>query len=676
MDAEAPQLSDEEIAALLALDPESAEARQQIELEAAAYESSLKAWRSAPGPRAAMLEEKLQQHTENIEEDVDDGSTADDNDAGEDDGGAMSGSANAIDAARRSSAPVARPCEENKLPKANAAQKLEKPNSTLLAAKSEGARKTRKKKAQKANTSSSPRDVSRRPIGAVDAPVTSRRASAASTRSLTTTSRTALAPRTFKLPELVRHVLTPDERLGGGDAIAEALLHVKIVELQQVGLANSDVLEFVSNMTHLYAQHNYLKELQGLQLAVHLTVIVVHHNELTTLEDLADLPSVTLIDASYNKIAALDPEKHLPCATLKSLNLLENPCSPRYLAPLAVTELSQLQLREVAEDTEYQSVFRTALLSSCPQLQHLDGHRITSEMRRSLGFADDDDEPLLLQMTNRDNETYRIDRDIALQSGLEAEVADSAFNNEAADGEDGLQRDGYADEGAEPASTRVSVRTPPPTDGAAVSPTDEDDEDSAGGAAGSGLRRPPAAPSSAAKRQPVPLAAAKGRAGSSLTHMILNSYELAVGEHNTLIAEAVSHTAVAPPPHVAPTSGVFDPRYRETDEDNDDHEGSKSANRGDATLQKLQSVHDEQTRLRSELLLAQRHYSDEAQALLTGHWDLAQKGIRDRAVASQERRLAMRERLSKPSAAYLAALETLTKEATNGNLDQYRVESK
>lgn len=436
--------------------------------------------------------------------------------------------------------------------------------------------------------------------------------------------------RPFDTHDLIQAVLTPEERVGGLDAMVEALSAVRVVELQDMGIDESSILELLGNMTHLYVPHNSLRELQGLQTAANLTVLVVHHNKLTSLRELAELECLTFIDASWNDIEELDVANHLPCGSLTGLNLIGNPCSPRY------DEVASPK----SEDDEYVVVYRTEVLRCCPRLRMLDDFPIDTEIRARLGL--DGGEPALLtQMTNSDAQLRILETMNSEQAGLDTKVSDADFLLQSCGVNDGEESDDTSE-------TEIHFG-----DGKGES----DDDDVAEKKTDGLVKKSPN------RSRP------KGPSTTSLTDRLLVHYQKTAADHGHRVSEAVSHSDLPLEATVERIFTHFDPSNKDVDDDDDDADALIDEQK---SLQALKQSSQEQTRLRAELRMSQKHHSSVVEERLRDHWDSAQAKLRERHQASLERRLSVRERLSKPSAAYLAALEVLRQEVPDKNIEKYR----
>jgi hypothetical protein len=497
------------------------------------------------------------------------------------------------------------------------------------------------------------------------------------------------------LHDIVRAVLPPELRVGGTDAIADGLSQVKIAELQDMNLTDSGLLELLGNLTNLYAQHNALTELAGLALCPKLAVVVVHHNQLTSLQDLHELDKVAIVDASFNRIAELDPLRHLPTATLQSLNLRGNPCCPAYDD-------------NDPEDVAYVQEYRKAILSVCEKMSMLDGIPVTVDMRVALGLEDTlrsgggggaGSEPsLLAELARNDQESIALDAQLERQAGLQTAVTDEDFLVGSGNGVGRTSSPTAAQPGTD--HEQHALRRNPLSDndgdglddlianggggGAHDHHSSEEDESGGGG-------RPPRAKPT---RQSLSPSNNNNNLGSTtqqqqqqqqhltITDRLLRQYQTQSTHHRALVEDAVVFSSAlvdevmqerttreASSSRQSSSRAVqhdvdgrrrFDPERR--DDDDDDEGDAHDASRTQA-MNKLADVTQGQMRLRSELRMAMLHHSEVAQVKLEDHWHGATEKLRERQQRALLRRLEMKERLSRPSAAYTAALETLEKES-------------
>jgi Leucine-rich repeat (LRR) protein len=488
------------------------------------------------------------------------------------------------------------------------------------------------------------------------------------------------------LHDIVRAVLPPELRVGGTDAIADGLSQVKIAELQDMNLTDSGLLELLGNLTNLYAQHNALTELAGLALCPKLSVVVVHHNQLTSLQDLHELDKVAIVDASFNRIAELDPLRHLPTATLQSLNLRGNPCCPTYDD-------------NDPEDVAYVQEYRKAILSVCEKMSMLDGIPVTVDMRVSLGLDDTlrsgggggaGSEPsLLAELARSDHESIALDAQLERQAGLQTTVTDEDFligsgsgggrtsptaAQPGIDREHALRRNPLLDNDGDGLDDLIATGG-----GGAHDHHSSEEEESGGG-------RPPRVKPKSQSLSP------NNNLGTStqqqqhltITDRLLRQYQTQSTHHRALVEDAVVFSSAlvdevmqdrsareASSSRQSSSRAVqhdldgrrrFDPERRD-DDDDDDEGDAHDASRTQA-MNKLADVTQGQMRLRSELRMAMLHHSEVAQVKLEDHWHGATEKLRERQQRALLRRLEMKERLSRPSAAYTAALETLAKESS------------
>ncbi|EKG01426.1 hypothetical protein TCSYLVIO_007575 [Trypanosoma cruzi] len=152
-----------------------------------------------------------------------------------------------------------------------------------------------------------------------------------------------------------KSLLLPEERVGGKDSMADAVLSTSQLHAEDRALRDTSVVECFLNLTHLYMQHNHITSLEGLSLLVQLTVLVVHHNEVESLRPIADLGALRFVDARFNSISKLDPLEDLPRESLRYLSLSSNPCCRGESAVAAERD-----------------AYRQSILQCCPLLEMLD----------------------------------------------------------------------------------------------------------------------------------------------------------------------------------------------------------------------------------------------------------------------------------------------------------------
>lgn len=688
-----PELSEEEIAALAALELDSADSvRAQLQSEVEAYEARMKNWRQQPPSSSTATTRTVDSATAQRTDHDDD---VDDEEDGEEDAEEGGGDEPQVDTTPSSPSSSPKKKKMGKKKKPSATKKNPPPTATTTSA-------SKRTPVSSSTTSSVVVDKNgggvgphRVVAGAVSVtPMTSssytdRSSRASSSRSslllqdkdggnggsasaafnrrrhiISSSSVHHLAKdiKPFSFDDLVRAVLTPEERVGGSDMVADSLANVRVAELQGMRMHDSGLLEMLGNLTHLYAQHNQLTELIGLQLCTHVSVVVVHNNRLTSLKDLLDLPCITILDASFNEIESLDVQSGLPNATkLRSLNLLGNPCSPLYVA-------------NDPDDVEYVAEYRRAILDVCEHMTYLDNVPVTIDVRIALGLITGTQEPLLTEMARNEHETRQLEASIIKEQGLQTTVTDEDFL---------IGGMGEQDKNSKP--PMIPQTTMSSSDGAGASAI-------------------------AATMNITDQQRQQGHPLVSMSDRIIAHYERQSAHNRELIDAAVRHSNAlflngedddgsqlaagstsqqqqqGGGDRSGRTTRAFDPRLRDVEDDDDDDEGEKhqlqqqtrGGGGGAKPLRQLAEVQEEQSHLRNELRLAMNHHSDVAQVKLEDHWHEKTETLRERQAQNQERRLQMRERLSKPSAAYAAALELLKKESGGGgggnddDLDRYR----
>jgi hypothetical protein len=446
----------------------------------------------------------------------------------------------------------------------------------------------------------------------------------------------------FTFATLVKKVLLPEDRAGGDDSVTDALLSATHIHLEGAGLYDSTILECLGGATHCYLQHNMLRHVEGLEMMFRLTVAVFHHNNVTTLEPLAALPCLTFLDASYNAIAELDVEKHLPCEPLRSINLTGNPCAPNY--DLLNTGAAD------AEQLEYVNAYRAELARCCRHLRNVDG--------QPLQGLDSDDGHLLRTMANEAEQEAAEGEAAAAGNAMITNFHDADFYDE-----ENIPSEADADFDLEaaPSGTPHTMNN----DGSSG-----DDEKTA--ASGGRTKKGPAT----AKR------AAPSSSGSShvqsITTSLLARYQTERESKQDAVQEAVG-AANAPldDEHLVVANDDDDDAEAEGDAHTDSGGARAPAHRESvptsfAGIDGYRRAAANQAALRTELRFAQNHQSQLAMMLVANTWDEAEQRRQRRQEDAMERQGRLAAARLRPSAAYLAALETLERESGGKGLDHYR----
>jgi hypothetical protein len=174
----------------------------------------------------------------------------------------------------------------------------------------------------------------------------------------------------FTFDTLVANVLPPEVHCLGGDAIAEAMVQLRIVRLESMAMEDTETLECLDAVTHLYLSDNRLRNLNGLEYLERLKVLVVSGNQLTSLLAIAGL-ELDLLDVRHNRISHLE-EDGVPVLplTVKRLYLEGNPCVPdRY------------------DDASEYSSYVDTVKACCPELEVLDDETIVDAAAADDGEA-------------------------------------------------------------------------------------------------------------------------------------------------------------------------------------------------------------------------------------------------------------------------------------------------
>jgi hypothetical protein len=218
------------------------------------------------------------------------------------------------------------------------------------------------------------------------------------------------------LDTVVANTLAPEVIGLGGDAVAEALVQVKTARLDAVAMDRSDVLECLSDVTHLYLSDNRLTELSGLELLEKLQVLVVNGNRVKSLLPVGGL-ELELLDARDNAIESLyDGGCCVVPLTVRRLFLEGNPCVPDMIDNPAGYERFVALIRE-----------------NCPRLVQLDDHYFEpadsdddNDERPSDAEAADEDDPSRVRRSHVAADEEGMDFDVEEE---EARMAANASNS-------------------------------------------------------------------------------------------------------------------------------------------------------------------------------------------------------------------------------------------------------
>ena len=145
------------------------------------------------------------------------------------------------------------------------------------------------------------------------------------------------------------------------DDLATRVLGIKRLRLDRLRLSSMDGIELCDAASHVYLQHNMIREVEGLEFFSSLSFLVLSHNQLTSISGVSALPALQYLAAAHNQVADLEPHAFPPA--LMALELQGNPCAQ-------------------AEG------YRTAAFRGIPTLMTLDEERVTNAELRAAGRAD------------------------------------------------------------------------------------------------------------------------------------------------------------------------------------------------------------------------------------------------------------------------------------------------
>jgi len=109
------------------------------------------------------------------------------------------------------------------------------------------------------------------------------------------------------------------------DAVADALLRVKVARLEWQGFTEIDSLDALTAIQDLYLQHNLIRRIENLEFHKRLQYLSLRANLIERVENLSHLARLELLDLSENRIAVFD-ENDLP-EQLRNLDLSGNDCT-------------------------------------------------------------------------------------------------------------------------------------------------------------------------------------------------------------------------------------------------------------------------------------------------------------------------------------------------------------
>jgi len=176
------------------------------------------------------------------------------------------------------------------------------------------------------------------------------------------------------------------------DEITDRVLQVKNINLENCNIFEMENLECYSLCTHLYLQHNHIKEISDQFIFMpELLFLALFDNKILRVEHLRELTKLQFLDISQNHILKLDIDE-LPL-NLQYLNMSGNPFC--------------------ADEGSYQ-FYRDRLIKNLPKLVLLDKIVVTREERERLGAPVDEQlysegglvEKLSLQMPTQELRTF------------------------------------------------------------------------------------------------------------------------------------------------------------------------------------------------------------------------------------------------------------------------------
>ena len=136
------------------------------------------------------------------------------------------------------------------------------------------------------------------------------------------------------------------------DDIAEQVLALTRVRLDNCSITHIDNLECLGRVTHLSLDDNSITELENLDCLPHLRTLSVARNRIRVLGGLSTLHSLLLLDVSHNMIAAIDASAIPRSVTLLSLfgNPIASMADYRQHVEGMLPQLKQLDGRPVGDD--------------------------------------------------------------------------------------------------------------------------------------------------------------------------------------------------------------------------------------------------------------------------------------------------------------------------------------
>lgn len=109
------------------------------------------------------------------------------------------------------------------------------------------------------------------------------------------------------------------------DEIAETVLQLERIDLENCNIFEIDNLECFNHLTHLYLQHNHIEKISDQFLFLpELLFLSLFDNKIGTIENIHHLEKLQFLDISQNRISYLKVDE-LP-KSLQYMNISNNPC--------------------------------------------------------------------------------------------------------------------------------------------------------------------------------------------------------------------------------------------------------------------------------------------------------------------------------------------------------------
>ena len=152
------------------------------------------------------------------------------------------------------------------------------------------------------------------------------------------------------------------------DEAMNALLHAKVVRLDNRQIKEIDGLELVDKVERIYLQGNYIEKIENLDFHTKLTWLNLSDNYICKIENLKHLVNLKVLDLSLNNISSENADfSNLPKKKLTVLNVYGNPCS----------------------NMENNANYRSKIRQQCPQILALDGGRMDIDVSTLIGEGEE-----------------------------------------------------------------------------------------------------------------------------------------------------------------------------------------------------------------------------------------------------------------------------------------------